>query len=238
MTNAHVDGTRNVAQAARQKGVRRLLHVSSISAIGIPIDPTPATEDFNFNLHHAGLNYHQSKHRAEAEVMAETKRGLDAVVVNPASIFGPYGGRYRLAEMMNKVRRSRLVPYFLGGLCAVHVDDVMHGIVAALNHGRSGQRYILGSENLTYRALVERTARAMNLQRYPVPVPSIVTGLAAGLLEPWGRWRKVRPRIVYATHYCSSRFSSYDSTKARQELGYAPRGFQAILGECLSLGAC
>jgi dihydroflavonol-4-reductase len=235
----NVEGTRHVARACREGGIRRLVHVSSVAAIGIPEDPQrPADEAFGFNLEGSGLNYHLSKRRAEVEVAAEVVRGLDAVTVNPASIFGPHGGGYRGAEMLAKVRRTRVVPYFTGGLCAVHVDDVVAGTVAALERGTQGERYILGGENLTYRALVERAARALGLRRWPVPVPALVTGLAARILEPWGRWRGRRPRITYATHYCASRCHFYDSGKARAALGYAPRDFDAIVEECVRLKAC
>jgi dihydroflavonol-4-reductase len=235
----NVEGTRNVIRACRQAGVRRLVHVSSVAAVGIPDDSgRPADEEFCFNLGDSGLNYHLSKRRAEEEVAAGVAEGLDAVIVNPASVFGPYGAGYRGADMLSKVRRTPVVPYFTGGLCVVHVDDVVAGTLAALRRGRAGQRYILGGENLTYRALVERTARAMRLWRCVVPVPALVTALAARVLEPWGRWRKRRPRITYATHYCASRCHFYDSGKARRELGYSPRGFDAILQECLRLRAC
>lgn len=235
----NAEGTRHVAQACRKECVRRLVHVSSVAAIGIPTVPAqPATEDFPFNLEGAGLTYHLSKRRAEEEVTAEVRRGLDAVVVNPASIFGPYGSFYRGAEMMRKVRGSPVVPCFTGGLCAVHVDDVIDGILAALQRGDRGERYILGGENVTFRALVERTARMLGLRRGVVPVPPLVTGLAAAILEPWGRWRGRRPRVTYAIHYCASRYHFYDSSKARKVLGYSPRGFDAILAECLGVGAC
>jgi dihydroflavonol-4-reductase len=170
--------------------------------------------------------------------MVEVARGLDAVIVNPASIFGPHGTQYRGAEMMRKVRQTQVLPYFTGGLCAVHVQDVVQGTLAVLERGMSGQRYILGGENLTYRALAARTAGVMNLRRRFVPVPPIITGLAAMLLEPWGHLRNRRPRITYAVHYCASRYHFYDSSKARKALGYAPRDFMAILHECLRLGVC
>lgn len=235
----NVDGTRHVVQACLKHGVQRLLHVSSVAAVGIPDDPTrPANEDFPFNLQDSGLCYHVSKRQAEDAVLAGVAQGLDAVIVNPASIFGPHGRRYRGAEMFRKVSPSWLVPYFTGGLCAVNVQDVVEGTVAALERGKSGQRYILGGENLSYRALAERTARALRMRRHFVPVPSLVTGVAAHVLEPWGRWRNVRPRITYVTHYCASRSHYYDSAKARKELAYTPRDFQAILQEYLSLNAC
>jgi dihydroflavonol-4-reductase len=235
----NVDGTRHVMRACLRQGVRRLLHVSSVAAVGIPDDPAkPATEEFPFNLQGSELCYHLSKRQAEEVVREEARQGLDAVIVNPASIFGPYGSRYRGAEMLRKVRQTWLVPYFTGGLCAVHVHDVVDGIVEALGRGKAGQRYILGGENLSYRDLVARTARAMGLRRCSVPVPTLLTGLAANVLEPWGRWRNVRPRMTHVIHYCASRHHYYDSTKAQRELGYAPRDFEAILQECLSLNAC
>ena len=235
----NVEGTRHVVHACLRNGVKRLLHVSSVAAVGIPDDPTrPANEDLPFNLQDTGLSYHLSKRQAEEVVLDGAAQGLDAVIVNPASIFGPYGSCYRGAEMFCKARRTWLLPYFTGGLCAVHVQDVVEGTVAALWRGKSGRRYILGGENLSHRALVERAAGALNLRRRFVPVPALVTRLAADVLEPWGRWRNVRPRITYLTHYCASRYHYYDSTRARTELGYRPRNFEAILQECLCLGMC
>lgn len=140
--------------------------------------------------------------------------------------------------MLQKVRRARIVPYFTGGICVVHVQDVVTGILVALEQGMRGSRYIFGGENLTYQALVERTAQGMHLRRRFVPVPSIMTRLAVKVCEPWGRLWNRRPRITYAVHYCASRYSFYDSSRARQTLAYEPRGFAAILDECLRLGAC
>jgi len=230
----NVEGTRHVAQTCQTEGVKRLVHVSSVAAIGIPKNPErPASEEFPFNLEHSGLNYHLSKRRAEEAVLSEVARGLDGVIVNPATIFGPYGRGYRGLEMIEKVRRARIVPYFTGGICVVHVWDVVEGILAALHRGESGQRYILGGENVTYQAVVERAAQAMHLRRHFVPVPPAVTGLAAGILESLGRLRNRRPAITYATHYCASRYHFYDSGKARKVLNYNPRDFDAILEDCL-----
>jgi dihydroflavonol-4-reductase len=235
----NAEGTRHVARSCRLAGVRRLVHVSSVAAIGIPTNPQyPANEDFTFNLEDSRLSYHISKRRGEEAVLQEVARGLDAIIVNPASIFGPYGTRYRGAEMIQKVRRARIVPYFTGGICTVHLQDVIQGIIAALTRGVTGGRYILGGENLTYRSLVERAAQIMRLRRWFVPVTPIVTGAAMRIMEPWGRLRNQRPKITYAAHYCASRCHFYDSSKAHKALGYTPRDFNAILDECRRLGVC
>jgi dihydroflavonol-4-reductase len=234
----NVDGTRLIAQVCRTLGVKRLLHVSSVAAIGIPNDAMhPANEDFPFNLEDSGLTYHCSKRRAEEAVMAEVARGLDAVIVNPASVKGPHGSQYRGAEILRTVSRARIVPYFTGGICVVHVHDVVEGILAALERGVSGQRYILGGENLTFRALAERAARVIGVQRRFIPFPPTLTRVAWLTLEPWARMRNRRPWITYAVHHCASRPQFYDSSKARATLQYAPRSFDAILDECIGLGA-
>jgi dihydroflavonol-4-reductase len=230
----NVEGTRTVARACRERGVHRLLHVSSVAAVGVPADPgAPAGEDFRYNLEGAPLPYHFSKRRAEDIVLAEVARGLEAVIVNPATIFGPHGDGYRGAEIVEKVRRRRIVPYFTGGFCAAHVDDVCSGILSALDRGRRGERYILGGENITFKALAERAARTLQLKRWFLPVGPQVTGPVAALGEVVGRITGERPPIVWANHYLASRYCYYDSTKACRELGYAPRDFEAILTEIL-----
>ena len=232
----NVEGTKNVVEACLRRGVKKLVHVSSVAAVGIPPSSTePAGEDFRFNLENLpALNYHLSKKRGEEIVLSAVEKGLNAVIVNPSAIWGRFGKTYRGAEIARKVRRSAVVPYFTGGICVVHVADVVDGIIAAWRHGKTGERYILGGENLTLQAIARAAARAQNLRRRFVPVPNLLTGLSAVALESWGRITKTRPRITFTTHYCASRFHYYDSGKAEKELGYSPRSFQTILNECLS----
>lgn len=226
----NVEGTCHVARSARDEGVKRLLHISSAGAVGITTDPAqPADENFQFNLENSGLTYHVSKRRAEETVLAEVDGGLDAVIVNPASI----QGLQRTQGLLRSVRRFPIVPCFSGGNCIVHVEDVVQGIVAALERGDRGQRYILGGENLSFRALSEKAARAMALERRFVAIPQTMTRVAASLVEPLARFRNRRPWMTYMIHYCANRFQYFDSTKARKRLGYAPRGVDSILQECL-----
>lgn len=235
----NVEGTKNLARACRKHGIRRLVHVSSVLAVGIPSDPRfPADESFSFNLENSGLTYHLSKRRAEEAVMAGVVRGLDAVIVNPARLWGPSADGYRGAEMLKPIRRSHVVPHFTGGGCMVHVEDVVGGILAALDRGETGQRYILGGENLSFREMLGKTASRMGLERRFVAIPRLMTGLAAAGFEPWGWLRKRQPRISLVTYRCAHLSQFYDSSKARRTLGYVSRDFDAILNECLTLGAC
>lgn len=231
----NVAGTRNVAEACLRSGVGRLVHVSSVAAIGITEDrENPANEDFCFNLADLPLGYHNSKKQAEDVVLNAVGRGLNAVIVNPASIWGPHGSTYRGSEIVRKVRRSRFVPYFTGGICVVHVDDVVDGIVRAFNHGKTGERYILGSENATLKEIARRAAEKQGMNIRLVPVPPPVTFASALIFEALAIVTKSRPRVTFTTHRCAGRFHFYDSGKAKRELGFSPMKLDDILDDCIA----
>jgi dihydroflavonol-4-reductase len=231
----NVQGTKNIVEACRRTDVKRLVYVSSITAIGIPESAVhPADENFRFNLENSSFNYHISKKRAEEIVLDAVEKGLDAVIVNPSSIWGPHGEKFRVAEHVEKVRQARILPYFTGGICVVHVEDVVEGIMAALKRGKTGERYILGGENLSLKAIAELAAKQQNLKRSFVPMPSLVVGLAAAMLESVALVSGRRPRITFVTRRLAGCFQYYDSSKAQKELGFSARDFKTILSECIS----
>lgn len=233
--DVNIRGTQNVVDACILSDVKRLVHVSSVAAVGIPDRPDrPANEDFCFNLDGSTLSYHISKKRAEEIVLKDVKNGLDAIIVNPSFIWGPRGREFRGSEFVQKVRHTRIVPYYTGGACVVHVEDVVDGIMAALKLGRSGERYILGGENLTLKMIARLAAQKQNLKRYFVKVPSSVTWCAAAFMESAALVSHYRPRITFDTHYYAKRSYYYDSSKAKTELDYSPRKFEPILDECIS----
>lgn len=237
-TLVNVGGAFNAASASRKRGVPRFIHVSSMAAIGIPSGAGhPADETFPFNLRESGLSYHVSKWEAEAAVLGEFRAGLSAVIVNPGAIYGPFGRRYRGSELMEKVRRQRVVPYYRGGINVVHVDDVVDGIMRAIARGRPGTRYILGGENLTVRRIAETAAEILGVRRTFIPIPSAVTLVASALLESVSRLTGGRPRVTREIHYFSGRYQYYDSSKAKNELGFEARPFRAIAEECLAFRA-
>lgn len=231
-TRVNVEGTQNVVAACKKHDIKRLLHVSSVVTIGVTTEPSkPANESFHFNLGNTGLIYPITKRQAEEYVLQASHSDLDALVVNPASIFGPFGNRYRGAEMIEDVRHRPIALYFLGGRNVVHVDDVVEGILGALKRGRSGQRYILGGENISYRQIAVVAAQCLELRRAFMPVYPIVTRLASLILESMGKYTGKRPRITYDVHYFASRYLYYDSIKAVTELGFCARPFREMVME-------
>ncbi len=228
----NVDGTRHVAQAARAQGVERLLHISSVAAIGIPTDPArPADEDLAFNVENTGLTYHISKHRGEQEVLTEVDRGLDAVIVNPALICGATASGYRVPQPMQRALVNWLIPYSPGGQCLVHVEDVLDGIVLALRKGQSGNRYILGGSNVSFRGMSNAVREGLHLTRLLIPVPSLLAEYKAKITNLFRRILRVNLMPGYDRRFCHQ---FYTWRKAQQELGYEPRDFASITEEFLS----
>jgi dihydroflavonol-4-reductase len=230
----NVEGTRNIVTACLRTRVSRLLHVSSVAAVGIPADSRPANEEFAFNLDRSNLHYYISKHEAERVVTSAVAGGLDAVIVNPTGIWGPAGSFYRGSGLVESVRQKRILSYSSGGVCIVHVDDVVDGVLAALEKGITGQRYILGGENLTFRQLMERAAAAIGVTRRFVRIPDAIMNWAARSARLSSSVLDIGFSNAYANYYCASRFCYYDSIKARDSLGFRPRPFDVILKECLA----
>jgi len=231
-TRVNVDGTKNVVVASKKYQVKRLLYVSSIVTIGIPFGPnSTADETFPLTIEKNDLNYYISKQRAEEEVMKGVYNGLDAVIVNPGWVFGHFGNRFQGSEFVEKVRRSRIIPCFRGGICAVHINDVIDGILSALKQGRNGERYILGGENISFHRIAEISAECLGLKRIFIPVPSFVTGMMAKIFEMINKFTGKRPYLTFDEHRYVNRYHYYDSSKARKELQYRYRPFKKIIEE-------
>jgi dihydroflavonol-4-reductase len=143
----NVEGTRNVLAAALSAGVRKVVHTSSIAALGMPSDGSPADESAAFNLHHLKLPYEQSKYEAELVVREFIQKGLAVVTVRPAMVMGP-GDLYPTpsGKMVLDVLHRRVPSYFEGGIDIVDVDDVAAGHILAMEKAQSGDSFNLGCQ--------------------------------------------------------------------------------------------
>ncbi len=228
----NVLGTRNVAEACIREGVRRLVHVSSIAAIGYPREGELATEETPFNWT-GREGYKTSKHRSEIEIAAAVERGLDAVIVNPAVVIGERDVNFRGGQLVRDARRGLLFFYVEGGMNVVYVGDVVNGMIQAAARGRTGERYILGGENLTHREIFERTAILVGgrkpLGRLPVPLLKAAAFVIETASSPLG----IEPLITSDLVDNAGRFNWFSSDKAVRELGYTITPFDATIFRAL-----
>jgi len=143
----NVEGTRNMLAAALAAGVSKVVHTSSIAALGMPSDGSPADETVAFNLQHLRLPYEQSKYEAELVVREYIQRGLAVVMVRPAMVMGP-GDLYPTpsGKLVLDVLHRRVPCYFDGGIDIVDVDDVAAGHILAMEKAESGDIFNLGCQ--------------------------------------------------------------------------------------------
>lgn len=232
----NVGGTENVCRVACERGVDRLVHTSSIAAVGHgPLD-APATEESAWNLGHLKAPYYNTKRRGEEVVRRYIENGLDAVIVNPAYVVGPYDIKPSGGRMIIQIatRRLRGVPS-RGGICFVDVREVVDGMLAAMERGVCGERYILGNENITYRDYARRVAGIAGVEPPTWAMPYWLLSPAAAAATAIG-WFNPKPfadanltvlRIGFCEHFLSGE-------KARRELGVSPRPIDTAIADAIA----
>jgi dihydroflavonol-4-reductase len=216
----NADGTARLAAAARRAGVKRFLHVSTISAIAYRDRPEAVDESAPFNFGPLRIGYSDSKFVGELAALDECKRGLDVVIVNPPSMYGAGDRRKGDGSLLSAVLTKKLRFAPPGGINVANVTDVCDGIVAALQRGRIGERYILGGENLTGVQLLQRIAKAVGGRAPRSTLPGWLLGLAATVLWRKERWFGSKPPLTSQVVDLSRRFLWVSSDKAERELGW------------------
>jgi dihydroflavonol-4-reductase len=218
----NVDGTRTVLEAAGDAGVARVVHTSSVGALGIPADGTPGTEDTPVTLDKMVGHYKRSKFLSEALALDFARRGLPVVVVNPSAPVGPWDIKPTpTGQMIVDFMRGRMVATLDTGLNVVHVRDVAQGHLLAAERGKPGERYILGhaAGNLSlagiFALLAEITGRPAPRFRVPYALAWTVAASLEGLARVTGR-----PPAVPLTAVRMARKRMYFSAaRAVSELG-------------------
>jgi len=212
------------ARAARRAGAR-LVHVSSVDAIGLRPDGLPADEDTPAGIM-PECPYVVTKREAEAAVLEEVALGLDAVIVNPVYMIGPWDWKPSSGRMLLEVGAGRGAFAPPGSNDFVDVRDVVNGILAALERGRTGRRYILGGHGLSYldawRAFARVTGRMQPLGMAPRPIVKLA-GLCGDLA---GLFCSREPAVNSAATMMSMLPHNFSSRRAETELGYTFRAFE------------
>lgn len=216
----NVEGPRNVVEAAARNGVRRVVHTSSIAAIGFRTDGQAADEDTPFNWEPLGVHYCLSKHQGEQAALAAGKKGLEVVVVNPATIFGPRDIHWLAGRIFKMVAEQGVIRGPAGGTTTCDVDDVCAGHIAAMEKGQPGRRYILGGEYRPYKELVQEIAdvmgRPVRLQEVPFWVAQAAAWGAYGVSLLTRKEPPLTPELLRVMRHARR----YSCARAVRELGY------------------
>ncbi|MDQ2798649.1 MAG: SDR family oxidoreductase [Armatimonadota bacterium] len=225
----NVEGTRNMVATARRKGAKRFIHTSSIAVYGV--QPGPFDETAPHLGKSSWIGYLSSKALAEDEVRAGIASGLDAVLLNPANIVGPYdlGNWSRLFRLVAEAKLPGIPP---GRAPFCHVAEVAKAHVTAFERGRTGENYILAGTDATYAEAFAVVGRLLNHPVPDKPIPAFALKIA-GRLSEWGSW--FTHRELDMTPEMAQLLSSVilcRSDKAERELGYRAVPLQTMFEDC------
>jgi dihydroflavonol-4-reductase len=217
----NLDGTTASLLAADKAGVKKVVYTSSIAAVGLRDDGQPSDETVPFNLYDIANDYILTKYLSERIAMEFARAGHPIVVVNPAFPFGERDvAPTPTGQIILNVLRGEIPALSPGGFCAVDVEDVAKGHVAAEAKGRIGERYILGNHNVTFAEFVQLVCEIAGLEPPKVTLPRPVGLAVAQAFESWAKHvSHGEPRVtVKGAQYMQSRLW-FDCSKARRELG-------------------
>jgi len=222
MYRSNVEGTRGILQAARENKVRRVIYTSSVATMGFQSNGHLANEDSPVSLANMIGPYKRSKFMAEEIALEAGRSGMDVVVVNPTT---PVGERDIKPTPTGRIvvdfLKKKFPAYVDTGLNLVDVGECARGHVAALEKGKSGERYILGGENLTLKQILDKLAAITGLPSPSIKVPYVVA-FATGVVDQvvTGYVRKREPRATIDAVRMGRKKMFVSSNKAERDLGW------------------
>ena len=230
MEKVNVVGTAHVIEAVQKNNVPRLVHLSSVVAVGAGFQKDQVlNEKSNYNVGHLNIGYSETKRKAEELVVkAVQEKKIDAVILNPSTIYGPGDAKKGSRSVQVKVAQGRFKFYTPGGVNVVDVDDVVQGIISAWKIGKTGERYILSSENMTIKNLFEMIA---SIAEVPPPTHLLPGWIlhSAGFVGDQFQKMGMKFPISSENAWTSSLFHWFDSSKAQSEIGFKPRpAFESV----------
>jgi dihydroflavonol-4-reductase len=222
MYRCNVEGTRTLISVARDAGVRRIVYTSSVATMGFTSNGKPADENSPVGLRDMIGHYKRSKFMAEQAALELAGAGADVVVVNPTTPVGEQDIKPTPTGRIIVDFLKRKFPVYVDtGLNLVDAAECARGHVMALEKGRSGERYILGGENLTLKQILDKLAAITGLPSPSVRLPYAVA-MAAGVCDTvvTGYLRRREPRATIDAVRMGRKKMFVNSTKAERELGW------------------
>jgi len=219
---SNVDGTRNLLEAARAAGVERAVYTSTVGCIGIPAGGI-GDETVPVKLAHMAGDYKRSKFLAEMVALEFARAGFPVVIVNPTAPLGDHDVKPTpTGKIVLDFLKGDMPAYIDTGLNVVDVHDTALGHWQACERGRVGERYILGSENLTLAGILQKLAKITGRKAPKIQIPYGVAYLAGAFSTAWARVSGQPPRVPLDAVRMAKKKMWVSHEKAARELGFQP----------------
>ncbi len=222
MYRSNVNGTRAILDAARKSGVKRVVYTSSVATMGFMASGHPADETSPVSLGDMIGHYKRSKFMAEQIALEGGRSGLEVIVVNPTTPVGEQDVKPTpTGRIVVDFLKKKFPAYVETGLNLVDVKVCARGHVAALEKGRSGERYILGGENLTLKQILDKLGKITGLPSPKIKLPYFFA-FATGVIDEaiTGRLLGREPRATVDAVRMGKKMMFASSYKAESELGW------------------
>lgn len=231
--DVNVEGTKFVTEACLEAGIKRLVYTSSIHALHEPKKGIPIIERIAKVKNVLG-EYAKTKVQATEIVLEAVKKGLDAVIVYPSGVIGPFD--FKNSEMGTLIREAPNYSKFFyvdGGYNFVDVRDVAKGIVSALEKGKKGEDYLLGGSDISIQELFTALSNLTNTQGPRVKIPQNIVKLVVPLAEIFYQVFNKKPLLTkYSFDVLNSNYM-IDSSKAIKEIGFKTRDIVETIKDTL-----
>lgn len=219
----NVDSTKNIIQAALNQGNKRLIYISTAAAFGAGPKDNPGTEQSPFALRAFHSGYIDSKVMAQEHILKSvTTRGLNAVVVNPTFMIGPYDVKPSSGKIILHGLSRGIQWCPKGGKNFVHVRDVAQGTLRALMTGTVGECYLIAGENLTYKEFFLRLNKITGRKRVQVVIPRTVSRAAGSLVDTWNHFTGQKKPLTKSNAEILTLDNYYSGEKAIREFKIQP----------------
>ncbi len=217
-------GTANIVNAALHHGIEKMVHVSSIAAIGRVKNEPTVSESNKWQRSPLNSQYAISKYQAEQEVWRGISEGLNAAIVNPSIILGAQFWEHGTGKLFTQVAKG-LKFYTTGSTGYVDVRDVVTFMVKLMASNINDKRFILNGENMFYKTLFENIAKVLNKKPATIPVNSFLRGLAWRIESLRTLFSDRRPLITKETAKLSATTFYFDNTQSLKlfpDFSYTP----------------
>jgi dihydroflavonol-4-reductase len=226
--STHVTGTRNVLEAAKELGIKKVVVTASTAGIGIPEDkdnPLNGESPFDFRKYRRVM-YMYSKYLSIQECKKAAQEGLNVAIVSPTTIYGQGDITMHTGNLINKIKKNKVKFAPPGGNAVVSIDDIVEGYQLVMSKGKPGQNYIFADEFITYFDMYNRIARIVGAKPIKRALPRFTLPFLKFFWGAHERWKLLfnkKSHVSPSSINFKFKFRYFDSSKARNELGWQPK---------------
>lgn len=232
--DVNVNGTKNIVDLCLKKHIKKLIYVSSVHAIEEKPNNEIMHEVNNFDKDKVHGLYAKTKAEATQYVLDKVESGLNACIVHPSGICGPYDyGKGHLTQLVIDVYKHKMTAYIDGGYDFVDVRDVSDGIISCIKKGKSGECYILSNKRFDVKELLDIICDEGGHKRIKTKLPMWFAKLTAPLAEIYYKLLKQPPLYTPYSLYTLSCNSNFSHEKADKELNYKTRDMKDTIKDTI-----